>query len=140
MRLLTSVSLEDFMKKHEMVFTIYLEDTDAQGIVYHANYLHFFERARTEILRELGIDTRKQGSGEQRFVVHQVSIKYLKPALLDDRITIESSYRRESDFRLSFHQQVIRSGTPSPLVLAEIQIVCVNGHGELIELPKIFDD
>ncbi len=126
------------MEKHEMNFTIYLEDTDAQGIVYHANYLHFFERARTEILRKLGIDPGRQGDGNERFVVHQVNIKYLKPALLDDRITISSSYKRESDYRLSFDQQVVREGTKGPLIQAEIQLVCINERGELTELPAVF--
>ncbi len=128
------------MERHEMTFTIYLEDTDAQGIVYHANYLHFFERARTEILRKLGVDTSRQGDGDQKFVVHQVTIKYLKPALLDDKISIKSSYERVSDFRLSFDQQVFRHGTSGALVQAEIQLVCVNKRGELIELPSIFND
>jgi acyl-CoA thioester hydrolase len=79
------------MTKHTMDIRIYYEDTDAGGVVYHANYLNFAERGRTEFLRELG----HQNSELERdfgvlFVVKHIDIEYAKPAFLDDQLRMES--------------------------------------------------
>jgi acyl-CoA thioester hydrolase len=79
------------MTKHKMDIRIYYEDTDAGGVVYHANYLNFAERGRTEFLRELG----HQNSELERdfgvlFVVKHIDIEYAKPAFLDDQLRMES--------------------------------------------------
>jgi acyl-CoA thioester hydrolase len=79
------------MTKHKMDIRIYYEDTDAGGVVYHANYLNFAERGRTEFLRELG----HQNSELERdfgvlFVVKHIDIEYAKPAFLDYQLRMES--------------------------------------------------
>jgi len=126
------------MEGHCLAVKVYLEDTDAQGIVYHANYLKFFERARSEILAGMGIELAGQGRGTQRFVVHEVEMKYRKPALLGDELEIVTSFEPLSEYRLLFHHGVHRDGDKAPLVSAEVQVVCVDERGELIELPNTF--
>jgi len=70
---------------------VYYEDTDAGGIVYYANYLKYYERARTEWLRQKGIDQSLLATTERRlFVVKNVEIQYLRPARLDDELTIQT--------------------------------------------------
>ena len=63
---------------------VYLEDSDAQGIVYYVNYLKFMERARTELLRELGFDFQQLQEQQGHFVVHSLDVRYLKPARVDE--------------------------------------------------------
>ena len=76
---------------HRLAMRVYFEDTDLSGVVYHANYLRWLERARTEMLRLLGIEQRAvQEAGEGAYAVTELSIRYLSPARLDDAITIES--------------------------------------------------
>lgn len=114
---------------------VYLEDTDAQGIVYHANYLRFLERARTEYLESLGLRQRDRQSDEILFVVHEVHAKFLKPARTGDRLEVLTRAERASDYRLRFFQDIRRVGESPPLVTAEVFVVCVGREGELIEIP-----
>lgn len=77
---------------HRFAIRVYFEDTDLSGVVYHANYLRWFERARTEMLRVLGIEQRDvQQAGEGAYAVTELNIRYLSPARLDDALIIESS-------------------------------------------------
>ena len=107
---------------------VYYEDTDAGGVVYYANYLKFLERCRSEWLRALGFEQsdllREQGIA---FVVRNVNLEYLKPALLDDLLTISLEVEKITRSQLFFRQQVLRGGDGSRETLARgvIQIVCV---------------
>ncbi|NMB75865.1 MAG: YbgC/FadM family acyl-CoA thioesterase [Myxococcales bacterium] len=114
---------------------VYLEDTDAQGIVYHANYLRFLERARTEYLESLGLRQRERMSDEVLFVVHEVHAKFLKPARAGERLEVATRAERASDYRLRFVQDIRRAGEPASLVTAEVFVVCVGREGELVEIP-----
>lgn len=77
---------------HRMGMRVYFEDTDLSGVVYHANYLRWFERARTEMLRLLGIEQQAvQAAGEGAYAVTELAIRYRAPARLDDAVVIESS-------------------------------------------------
>jgi acyl-CoA thioester hydrolase len=70
---------------------VYFEDTDLSGVVYHANYLRWFERARSDMLRVLGIDQRAaHEAGEGAYAVSELAIRYLRPAKLDDAVLIRS--------------------------------------------------
>ena len=73
---------------HRFPVRVYYEDTDAGGVVYHSNYLRWFERARTEVLRLLGIVQSETGEGI--YAVADLAIRYLAPARLDDAVTIET--------------------------------------------------
>ena len=76
---------------HRFAVRVYFEDTDLSGVVYHANYLRWFERARSDLLRLLGIDQRAaQETGEGAYAVADLTIRYLAPARLDDIVLIES--------------------------------------------------
>src|SRR6202041_3544965 len=76
---------------HHFPVRVYYEDTDAAGIVYYANYLKFAERARTEMMRESGSNHRELGEAfDAAFAVSRCEIDYLKPALLDDLLTVET--------------------------------------------------
>ena len=108
---------------------IYYEDTDAGGVVYYANYLKFLERCRTEWLRAIGHEQadllRDPGIA---FVVRSVALEYLKPARLDDLITISLEVDRITKSQIFFGQH-IRRATPDgdeELLSGRVQIVCVN--------------
>ncbi|WP_086619054.1 YbgC/FadM family acyl-CoA thioesterase [Erythrobacter tepidarius] len=77
--------------RHLYAVRVYYEDTDLSGITYHANYLRWFERARSDLLRLLGIDQRAAiESGQGAYALSEVNLKYLRPARLDDDVLIET--------------------------------------------------
>ena len=77
--------------RHLYAVRVYYEDTDLSGIVYHANYLRWFERARSDLLRRLGIDQRAAiEAGEGAYAVSEFALRYLRPAKLDDDVLIET--------------------------------------------------
>jgi acyl-CoA thioester hydrolase len=77
--------------RHLYAVRVYYEDTDLSGITYHANYLRWFERARSDLLRLLGIDQRAAiEGGEGAYALSEVNLKYLRPARLDDDVVIET--------------------------------------------------
>jgi acyl-CoA thioester hydrolase len=97
---------------HRFAVRAYFEDTDLSGVVYHANYLRWFERARSDMLRLLGIDQRAaHEAGEGAYAVAELTIRYLAPARLDDAVLIES---RTEDLRSAscrMHQRALRGDT-----------------------------
>ncbi len=124
---------------HVLEFRVYLEDTDAQGIVYYANYLRYFERGRSEILESLGIPMDRVAQPDSRLVVYEIRVNFRQPARLGDRIEVLTSMRRASEYRLVFRQQVRRRGEDEPLISGEIDVVTIDQNGTLKELPSIFD-
>lgn len=103
---------------------VYYEDTDAAGVVYYANYLKFFERARTEWLRELRLDqTELAAEAGVIFVVRNANVQYRKPARLDDALIIRSQITRLRPASLEFSQWCVHND--DILVSALIQIGCV---------------
>ncbi|MEI6383898.1 MAG: tol-pal system-associated acyl-CoA thioesterase [Betaproteobacteria bacterium] len=105
---------------------VYWEDTDAGGIVFYANYLKFFERARTEWLRSLGIEQNqlKQQTGGM-FVVSQTQVTYHLPAVLDDQLEVTAQMQSIGRASLVIQQQAFRKnpqGTPSLLTEGTIRI------------------
>ena len=116
---------------------IYYEDTDLSGLVYHANYLKYFERAREHIIgpERLHALYYERGIG---FVVYKASMTFKEGARLGDELEIRSTYKLESPFRVIFQQQVWRVGeSKGPLVDGEVQMVCVDPQGKLVPLPPI---
>ena len=95
----------------EWPIRVYYEDTDAGGIVFYANYLKFFERARTEWLRACGIDQQRLAdSNGVLFVVRRTSVEYSSPARLDDVIRVVSRIERLGRASVDFHQEAWRDG------------------------------
>lgn len=103
---------------------VYYEDTDAGGVVYHAQYLKFMERARTEWLRELGFDqTRLVEEQQLMFVAHEVNIKFAKPARLNDLLDITASVDSLKRASLVFAQTILRGD--EIISRASVSIACV---------------
>ncbi|MBK1702658.1 tol-pal system-associated acyl-CoA thioesterase [Thiococcus pfennigii] len=105
---------------------VYYEDTDAGGVVYYANYLKFFERARTEWLRSLGFeqDALRRDRGLV-FVVRKAAVAYLTPALFNDRLTVSAAIARCGRAGLDFRQEIVRDEDGRCCARAEVSIACV---------------
>lgn len=104
---------------------VYYEDTDAGGVVFYANYLKFLERGRTEWLRRLGVGQTELAASEQRiFVVKKLDIQYLRPARLDDLVTVHSTLTRVGHASLDFFQTA-RLGAEA-LCESNVQVCCVD--------------
>jgi acyl-CoA thioester hydrolase len=125
-------------KEQVLGFRVYLEDTDAQGIVYHANYLRYFERGRCEFLEYLGVPMSEVARPDCKLVVYEARIKFRRPAGLGDRIEVVTSMLHASEYRLTFKQQIRRQGEVDPLVSGEVDIVAIDQTGTLRELPPYF--
>ncbi|HTY62520.1 MAG TPA: thioesterase family protein [Acidobacteriota bacterium] len=122
-------------KDHVLEFRIYLEDTDAQGIVYYANYLRYFERGRSEFLETLGVPMDEVARPDCRLVVYEIRMKFRRPASLGDRVEVWTSTQRASEYRITFRQQIRRRGEDEPLVSGEVDVVAIGPDGALKELP-----
>lgn len=120
-------SVSESATQGDFVFPVrvYYEDTDAGGVVYYANYLKFFERARTEWLRSLGVgQDALAGETGLIFVVSGLDMKYRKPARLDDVLTIRSKVVRLGKASMEFLQVCERGG--ELLASGHVQVACVN--------------
>lgn len=114
---------------------IYYEDTDFSGVVYHANYLRFMERAREHVLgrAELVRLYREEGVG---FVVYKASLTYREGAKFGDVVQVKTAGVRESAYRICFSQNIFRKADHKLLVEGEIQLVCVDRANQLVPLPE----
>ena len=112
---------------------VYYEDTDFSGHVYHAAYLKFFERARTEWLRERGFQHSELIATGSYFVARRMSISFDRPAHIDDLLDIETRITSASGARIMLEQALARAGTQ--LVSAEVEIVMLNASGRPTRLP-----
>lgn len=106
---------------------VYIEDTDAGGIVYYVNYLKFMERARTEFMRSLGFGKDYIFNHDLMFVVHDVAIRYQAPARLDDELEADVTLTEVRGASLVMRQAVLRSG--ELLACATVSIACVDRAG-----------
>ena len=112
---------------HRYRVRVYYEDTDAAGVVYHANYLKLAERARTEALRDMDIPhaelTRQHGL---LFMVRRVNLDYLRPARLDDSLVVLTQTLAVAAASVALRQTFLLDGDSGrPLVVADIQLACV---------------
>lgn len=107
---------------------VYYEDTDAGGVVYHANYLKFYERARTEWLNKLQIDQVELMNKGLSFVVTNAEIDYVKPARLNDELMIKSLIRNVGAASVEFEQKIILTENDKSILLnkANIKVACLN--------------
>ena len=103
---------------------VYIEDTDAGGIVYYVNYLKYLERARTELMRTFGLERAAVSDGGWNFVVSDVSLSYREPARLDDQLHATAVISAVGGATINFYQTVRRD--EALLVSGEIQIACVD--------------
>ena len=99
--------------EHRFALTVYFEDTDTAGIVYYANYLKYMERARSDMLRAVGVDQRAALDAHQGvYAVADVAIRYLRPARLGDDLVIVSTLDQVRAASVLIHQQVMRGVEP----------------------------
>ena len=120
---------------------VYYEDTDAGGVVYHANYLRYAERARTEFLRAGGVEQRDLREVEDlAFVVRRSTIDFRAPARLDDALEVITRFTGVRGAALDVVQEVVREGESAPLVVLELVIAGVNGRGRPVRLPQKIRD
>ena len=112
------------MTKHSADFRVYYEDTDSGGVVYHARYLHFAERGRTELLRSLGYENQKlrdkEGIG---FVVRNMDVHFIKPARLDDMLSVQTSVSNIKNSSFVMNQHIMRGD--SSISDINVSLVCV---------------
>ena len=122
------------MASHRQAIRVYFEDIDAAGIVYYANYLKFAERARTDMLRDFGVSHAGMMKRDGLvLVVRRCEIDYLKPARLDDLLTVETEVAKLGGASVDLRQRVTRDGE----VLAELKVlvVCIGQDGRPHRIP-----
>ena len=123
------------MKHHAMNIRVYYEDTDLGGVVYYANYLRFIERARSEWIRELGIDQIKMRNEEEAiFVVTKIKADYLSPAHFDDILMVDTRIKVVSPVRAYFYQNIFRE--EKVIFRSEVCVTCTSNSGKVLRLPE----
>jgi acyl-CoA thioester hydrolase len=115
--------------EHILPVRVYYEDTDFTGVVYHAGYLRFFERGRTEFLRAAGVDHRTllDLPDPCAFTVTKLTIEYRRPARVDDALDVRTVYRRLRGVRMEISQRLTRD--KDLLAEAEIEVICITPQG-----------
>lgn len=114
---------------HRLTVRVYYEDTDAGGVVYHARYLHFMERARTEWLRTLGFEQdRVRAERGVLFAVRRMDIAFLQPARFNDLLVVESALTRCGRASLDFEQRVLRPDDDTLCCRAAVNIACLDAE------------
>ncbi|BBO61881.1 acyl-CoA thioesterase [Serratia marcescens] len=106
---------------------VYYEDTDASGVVYHARYVAFFERARTEMLRQHNFHQQQLLSEQVAFVVRRMTVDYLAPARLDEQLEVQSEITSLRGASLTFAQRIVNSDG-ALLSQADVLIACIDPH------------
>jgi acyl-CoA thioester hydrolase len=121
--------------KHTFNLRVYYEDTDAGGIVYHANYLKFAERARTEFLNELGLSNSDMMKQDTAFVVSRIEIDYKRPALLEEKLSVETTIEKLGAATLILNQNVMRQD--ELLAALKVSVVVVSmSEKKAIRIPE----
>jgi acyl-CoA thioester hydrolase len=122
------------MTAHTHPVRVYYEDTDFSGNVYHAAYLHFFERGRTEFLRDLGIHHSELLNEGIAFAVRKMTIDFIAPAHIDDALVVSTEIASSTPARLNLTQVIRRDEVE--LTRAEVQVVAIKVGGGVARLPK----
>jgi acyl-CoA thioester hydrolase len=109
----------------ELSIRIYLEDTDAGGVVYHASYLRLMERARTEFLRALGLEQSRTFGDDLSFVVAKMTVEFLRPAKLDDEVVVTCAVESARSASFVLRQQVRSKGGEVVHCRGEVTVACI---------------
>ncbi len=126
--------------RHSYAVRVYYEDTDAGGVAYHATYLRFAERARTEALRDLGVPHAELLQHfTLMFVVRRIEVDYLRPARLDDSLTVVTEPVAVGGASVLLRQEV--QGPEGPCAVLTVRLACVTpGNGRPGRLPRRWRD
>lgn len=124
-------------RQHVLPVRVYYEDTDFTGVVYHANYLRFFERGRSDFLREAGVDHTELLAGDQptAFVVNRIEVDFIRPARIDDALQVVTSFDRVVGPRLAITQAILRGD--EELVRANVEACCITLTGRPKRPPAL---
>jgi acyl-CoA thioester hydrolase len=123
--------------RHFFAQRVYFEDTDFSGIVYHARYLHFMERARSDMLARAGIGQREvHERGEGVYAVTQMALKFRLPARFDDALLVTSTVEKLRGASVDIHQEISRDG--ELLLCADVTAAFVSPEGRPRRQPKIW--
>jgi acyl-CoA thioester hydrolase len=110
------------------------EDTDFSGFVYHANYLKFCERARSDYLRVKGVDQKAMFAEGVAFVVRRMDCNFLQPSRYEDELTVETDFKEMAGARFELFQTVKRG--PDTLFTAAVTVVLIDGRGRPKRIPE----
>jgi acyl-CoA thioester hydrolase len=116
---------------------VYFEDTDSGGVVYHANYLKFMERARTEWIRNFGLNqTKLKQEDKVMFVVRKIDIQYKIPARFNDELIVQTNCIRATNYSLMLKQNILRD--KEIITEGKVEIVCISADFfKPVRIPKI---
>ena len=116
-------------REHRLPIRVYYEDTDFTGLVYHGNYVRYFERGRSDALRLMGIGHAQLLDGDQpmAFVVSKMALTFLKPARIDEELVVRTRYDAIKGPRLLISQTISRGA--DDLCRAEVEVVCIHMDG-----------
>lgn len=124
---------------HRLDVRVYFEDTDFSGVVYHARYLHFLERGRTDFLRLHGIGHRALMDGAfgepMAFAVRRMEIEFLRPARIDDVLQVETATSLLGGARVVLAQRILRDG--EVLVEAKVKVAVISPDGRPRRMPRL---
>ncbi|RMH50727.1 MAG: tol-pal system-associated acyl-CoA thioesterase [Alphaproteobacteria bacterium] len=120
-------------RAHHLAIRVYYEDTDLAGVVYHANYLRFLERGRSEAIRALGIDQRALREAGIVFVVRAIRAEFLRPARYDDLLGVATALSEITAARLVMDQRIARGA--ELLLTARVTLACMTPQGRPRRIP-----
>jgi acyl-CoA thioester hydrolase len=126
--------MSEFTAPHRFLIRVYYEDTDFSGVVQHGAYVRFLERGRTEFLRACGVEQSGlfAGAVPMAFAVRRISLDYLKPAQMDDLLTIETRIAKLGGASIDMAQRILRA--EDVLVMADVRVAMV-AAGRVQRLP-----
>lgn len=115
-------------------------DTDQMGVVYYANYLRWFEKGRSEFLRQIGSPYKEIESKGYHFPVTELSCRYFKPVHYDDVVTVETELTSVARATLNFKYKIFRQGEAAPLAIGSTTHACVSALGRVARIPRDLAD
>ena len=118
--------MSKIFKHKDFSINIYVEDTDFQGFVYHANYIKFFERSRSDFLSSNNISQEILRKNNLGFVIKRIEIDYLFPAKLGDILVVKSSVEKKSNARMIFNQKIILKKDETPICKGLVEVCLIN--------------
>ncbi len=122
------------INEHHLNVQVYYEDTDHSGVVYHANYLKYFERSREHVIgpKELSRMWHEEGIG---FAVYKIEIGYFDGAIFGDTLDIKSTWEKDGDYKIIWHHEAWRPDGKKAAVTARLELVCLNKDKRLMPIP-----
>ncbi len=119
--------------EHRLPVRVYYEDTDFTGLVYHASYVRFFERGRSDFLRLAGADHRRMGALGAAFAVVRLQVDFRRPSRIDDALLVSTAITRLRGARLGFAQRIERAG--DLICTAEVEVASIRADGAALRRP-----